>query len=240
MLKYANSKKRKRISRLASFVAILVMIPAVLTFVNVLRESNFNNDAKKFIVRELEALPNASYIKKNATYIYNPQEISTIELTTFGADEIPDATVAVLQQRFSNYSALKKAKLQVNQVKNRIVNNLEYMEELRTRDSLDLMTQQQKITYLEDKVRQLSKLERSYIPFEELSNEVKVNYETIDEFSYASVINSNFSKIDTLTVFTVKWSDSLTTNASRAKDKGKLERWLKLKLKLDTLLVQYD
>ena len=66
-------------------------------------------------------------------------------------------------------------------VKNRIVNNLEYMEELRTRDSLDLMTQHQKITFLEDRVRQLSKLERSYIPFEELSNEVKVNYETIDE-----------------------------------------------------------
>jgi uncharacterized hydrophobic protein (TIGR00271 family) len=240
MLKYANSKKRKRISRLASFVAVLVMIPAVLTFVNVLRESNFNNDAKKFIVKELEALPNASYIKKNATYIYNPQEISTIELTTFGADEIPEATVAVLQQRFSNYSALKNAKLQVNQVKNRIVNNLEYMEELRTRDSLDLMSQQQKITYLEDRVRQLSKLERSYIPFEELSNEVKVNYETIDEFSYANVINSNFSKIDTLTVFTVKWNDSLTTSESRVKDKDKLERWLKLKFKLDTLLVRYD
>jgi uncharacterized hydrophobic protein (TIGR00271 family) len=240
MLKYANSKKRKRISRLASFVAVLVMIPAVLTFVNVLRESNFNNDAKKFIVKELEALPNASYIKKNATYIYNPQEISTIELTTFGADEIPEATVAVLQQRFSNYSALKNAKLKVNQVKNRIVNNLEYMEELRTRDSLDLMSQQQKITYLEDRVRQLSKLERSYIPFEELSNEVKVNYETIDEFSYANVINSNFSKIDTLTVFTVKWNDSLTTSESRVKDKDKLERWLKLKFKLDTLLVRYD
>ena len=35
------------------------------------------------------------------------------------------------------------------------------MEELRTRDSLDMMSQQQKITYLEDKVRQLSKFEQS-------------------------------------------------------------------------------
>jgi uncharacterized hydrophobic protein (TIGR00271 family) len=240
MLKYANSKKRKRISRLASFVAVLVMIPAVLTFVSVLKESKFKNDAKRFIAQELEGLPNASYIKKNATYVYNPQGISTIELTTFGADEIPEATVAVLQQNFRDYNALNNAKLQVNQVKNRIVNNLEYMEELRTRDSLDLMTQQQKIIYLEDKVRQLSKLEQNYIPFEDLSKEVKVNYETIDQFSYASVINSNFSKIDTLTVFTVKWNDSLTTDTSRAKDKVKLENWLKLKLKLDTLLVQYD
>ena len=240
MLKYANSKKRKRIARLASFVAILVMIPAALTFVNVLRESNFTNDAKRFISNELEALPNASYIKKNATYIYNPQEISTIELTTFGADEIPEATVAVLQQRFNNYSALKGAKLQVNQVKNRIVNNLEYMEELRTRDSLDLMSQQQKITYLEDKVRKLSKLERNYIPFQDLVKEVKINYENIEQFSYSNVINSNFSTLDTLNVFTVKWIDSLTNKTSREKDNKKLENWLKLKLKLDTLVVKEE
>lgn len=238
MLKYANSAKRKRIARLASFVAILVMIPAVLTFLNVLRESNFTNDAKRFISNELEALPNSKYIEKNASYIYNPTETSTIELTTFGADEIPDATVAVLQQRFSNYSALKNAKLQVNQVKNRIVNNLEYMEELRTRDSLDMMSQQQKINYLEDKVRKLSKFENDYIPFEGLSKEVKINYETIEQFSYANVINSNFSKLDTLAVFTVKWNDSLTTPESRIKDKTKLESWLKLKLKLDTLVVK--
>jgi uncharacterized hydrophobic protein (TIGR00271 family) len=238
MLKYANSAKRKRISRLASFVAILVMIPAVLTFLNVLRESNFKNDAKRFIAHELEALPNANYIKKNATIIYNPTEISTIELTTFGADEIPEATVAVLEQRFNNYNALKEAKLQVNQVKNRIINNLEYMEELRTRDSLDMMTQQQKITYLEDKVRQLSKFEHDYIPFEELSQEVKINYETVEQFSYANVINSNFSKIDTLSVFTLNWNYYFTTPESRIKDKKKLESWLKLKLKLDTLVVQ--
>ncbi|MGB1308843.1 MAG: DUF389 domain-containing protein [Oceanihabitans sp.] len=238
MLKYANSAKRKRISRLASFVAVLVMIPAVLTFLNVLRESNFTNDAKRFISHELEALPNASYIKKNAVPIYNPQETSTIELTTFGADEIPEATIAVLQQRFKNYNALKDAKLQVNQVKNRIINNLEYMEELRTRDSLDLMSQQQKITYLEDRVRKLSKLEREYIPFADLAKEVKINYETLDQFSYASVIHSNFEKTDTLSVFTVKWIDSLTTPESRTKDQQKLENWLKLKLKLDTLVVK--
>ena len=238
MLKYANSAKRKRISRLASFVAVLVMIPAVLTFLNVLRESNFKNDAKRFISNELKALPNANYIKKNATFIYNPTETSTIELTTFGADKIPETTIAVLQQRFNNYNALKNAKLQVNQVKNRIVNNLEYMEELRTRDSLDLMSQQQKITYLEGKIRKLSKFEKDFIPFEELSKEVKINYENVEQFSYANVINSNFSKLDTLSVFTVKWNDSLTTPESRIKDKKKLESWLKLKLKLDTLVVQ--
>ena len=53
MLHYANSKKRKQISRIASVLAIVVMIPAVWTFLNVLSESNFNRDAKSFIDLEL-------------------------------------------------------------------------------------------------------------------------------------------------------------------------------------------
>ncbi|MEP1490265.1 MAG: DUF389 domain-containing protein [Algibacter sp.] len=238
MLKYANSAKRKRTAQLASVLAIVVMIPAVLTFLNVLKESNFTNDAKAFIKKELTALPNSSYIEKNATFTYNKEGESIIELIPFGTDEIPQLAKDLLEQKLSNYSALENTKLYINQVKNRTINNLEYMEELRTRDSLDLMSQQQKISYLEDRVRKLSRLERSQIPFEELVQEVKINYETIEHFTYSSVVSSNFKKIDTLSVFTVKWNDSLSKEKSRKSDQAKLKKWLKLKLKLDTLVVK--
>ncbi len=238
MLKYANSAKRKRTARIASLVAVIVMIPAVMTFLTVLKKSQFESQANDFIANELKALPNAKYIEKYATINYNAEGMSTIELTTFGADVIPDETKAVLEQRFSAFSKLDNTNLVINQTKNRVVNNLEYMEELRTRDSLDLMTQQQKINFLEDRVQKLARLEQHQIPFESLSKEVEINYENLDEFSYATVINSNFKKIDTICVFSVKWNDSLSTEESIQKDKIKLQKWLKLKLKLDTLVVK--
>ena len=238
MLKYANSAKRKRIARIASLIAVIVMIPAVFTFINVLNESQFNVAAEKFIADELKALPNANYIEKYASYSYNPDSKSRIEITTFGADIIPKSTIAVLEARFSDYRKLKNTELIINQTKNRVVDNLEYMEELRKRDSLDLMSQQEKISYLEDKVKKLSKLERDQIPFEALTKEVKINYENLEQFSYSNVINSNFSKIDTLSVFTIKWIDSLSNESSKIKDTDKLKRWLKEKLKLDTLIVR--
>ncbi len=238
MLKYANSAKRKRIARIASLVAVIVMIPAFMTFLSVLKKSQFDTDAKKFIKNELAALPNSNYIKKYAAPLYNPKGTSVIELTTFGTDLIPDETIAVIEQRFKEYNNLDNVKLIVNQTKNRVVNNLTYMEELRTRDSLDLMTQQQKINYLEDRVQKLARLEQYQIPFESLSKEVEINYENLDEFSYATVINSNFKKMDTISVFSVKWNDSLSTEESIVKDNAKLERWLKLKLKLDTIVVR--
>ena len=238
MLKYANSKKRKRIARIAGFLAVLVMIPAVWTFINVLKQSNFNNDAKTYIANELNALPNANYIKRNATFSYVPNGVSTIELTTFGSDEISETTRDVLQQRFDNYGNLKGARLLINQASKKEVNNLEYMEELRYRDSLDLMSQQQKIIFLEDQVARLSKLERDQIPFTDVAAEVKINFDKIKEFAFANEISSNFTQIDTIKVFNVSWHDSLVTDESKAADSERLTKFLKERLDLDTLVVK--
>ena len=240
MLKYANSKKRKRISQFAMFLAILVMVPAGFTFINVLNESNFKRDARNYIKKELVALPHYEYIKKNAFYEYSKDSISYIELNTFGLDVVSESTIAVLENRMKSedYKALNESDLIFNQNKFKNIDNIKYMIELRSRDSLDLLSQTQKIEFLENKVKQLSKLERNYVAFEELTKEVKINYENIEQFSYSNEITSNFTKLDTLSVFTVKWNDSLATEDIIIKDKDKLERWLKVKLNLDTLVVR--
>ena len=228
MLKYVNSIKRKRIGQLASLLAIVVMVPAIWTFINVLQESNFN--------REFKDLPHFEYIKSNASFSYVDRNKSSIDINTFVLDEIPETTISLLKGRMREYSALAKSSLNFNQ--NFGTDKFRYMEELRSRDSLDLLSQTQKTTFLEGKVKQLSKLEKSYIPFEELSKEVKINYENLDRFSFANEINTNFTKTDTINVFTVKWNNSVTDEKSRARDNEKLEKWLKLRLKLDTLVVK--
>lgn len=238
MLKYVNSAKRKRIGRIASLLAIVVMIPAIWTFINVLQESNFTRDAKAFVNSELKDLPHFEYMKNNAIYSYVDRNNSSIDINTFGLDEIPESTINLLDGRMRDYSALSGTKLNFNQNRSKGLDNFKYMEELRYRDSLDLLSQTQKISFLEGKVKQLSKLEKNYIPFDELTKEVKINYENLAQFSYSNVINTNFTKTDTVTVFTVKWIDSLANEKARVKDSEKLEKWLKLKLNLDTLVVK--
>ena len=238
MLKYVNSAKRKRIGRIASVLAIVVMIPAIWTFVNVLKESNFNRDADAFVKKELKGMDHFEYMKKNAVFNYVDRKTSSIDINTFGLDEVDEQTINLLKGRMKDYSSLKGTILNFNQNRSKNLDNFRYMEELRYRDSLDLLSQTQKIDFLEGKVKQLSKLERHYIPFEELTQEVKINYENLDQFSYASLINTNFKKMDTINVFTVKWNDSLSNEKGREKDSKKLEKWLKLKLKLDTLVLK--
>ncbi|WP_250433885.1 DUF389 domain-containing protein [Hanstruepera flava] len=240
MLKYANSKKRKRIARIASVLAIVVMVPAMWTFYNVLQESRFYVDARNYVDNEFSSLPQFEYIKKNMNYGYNDGD-SFIAFNTYGLDEIPESTIELLKSKRSAYPALVNTRVVFNQNRpDEEFDNLKYMERLRYRDSLDLVNQSEKIAYLENRVKTLSVLEEQAIPFNQVASEAQINYEALERFGYASEIVSNFKKTDTLPVFIVKWDKSKIKNRDIAKEEDKLGRWLKTKLQLDTLVVRRD
>ena len=114
-------------------------------------------------------------------------------------------------------------------------------EQIRYRDSIDLLSQGQRIVYLENELGKLQKLEKMQIPFDELTEEVKINYNEIESISFSNVINSNFKKLDTLSVFLVKWNDSIISNNEIPEKQKQLEEWLKVKYKdLDSLVVKTD
>ena len=102
------------------------------------------------------------------------------------------------------------------------VNNLEYMEELRSRDSLDLLSHRQQIELLKSRVLNLKTLERHQIPFLNVAQEVRINYPEIALFTYAKEISSDFETVDTLIVFKVNWNDSLIDTDKRLIQKNKL------------------
>ena len=87
-------------------------------------------------------------------------------------------------------------------------------------------------------MRQLAKLDKSYSSFDALTKEVKIIYESIEELSYASVVSTNFTKKDTISVFYVKWDKSKTKAKERKEYTEKLEKLFKHKLNLDTLVVK--
>ena len=113
------------------------------------------------------------------------------------------------------------------------------MVELRYRDSLDLMSQQQKIVFLEDRVSRLSKLERDQIPFNDIKEEIKINFTNLKSWSFSNEIRTNFTKTDTLKVFGVKWVDTLNEDKIK-EDQLRLKRFLKQRLKLDSLVVRKE
>ena len=250
MVRYANSERRRLISRLASIVAILMMVPAGWTFVKALGESQFRGDAQKFVSENiakyqfagngmyLENLTNIEYHGGDRTLLdkilgknKNPKK-SVIEVMFMGEELVPDNIISSWNTiKNEDYEELADTDLKIIQgSKNKEVDQIKYVDELYQAKKAELMGKEEKIALLEKELTQLQKIVSKQIPFNDVSAEAKANYENLASIGYSYTIRTDFKKVDTIPVFEVNWKPK-TKSKDKDADMKKISEWLKLRLK---------
>jgi uncharacterized hydrophobic protein (TIGR00271 family) len=242
MLKYANSAKRKRISRLASLVALAVMIPAVWTFWNVLQESNIKRDYSTFIER----------VKKNDKLWFQKEvkddKKKTINLYING--EIPESTAAEYENVLKDFEYIGEYKLKFNGNKSRSVDeiskslNRAYTDLDNSRNIIDGLQKQiadlkEEVLNLNGQLESKASLENeNNVAFSAVAKNAKIRYNDLRQFGFAKMLSSSdFIKIDTIPVAAVKWNLQLTDSIQTLRE-AELHTWLREELKLDTLIIE--
>lgn len=235
LVKYANSIRRKRIAQIASTIAVIVMIPSVYLFYNLLKESYFEQDAKRFVEEELMVYKNA-FIQKNATvYNYNSGVEPEIEVSFLGK-EIPQSVIDIWKAKLSSYSALEDAKLKILQNENsENFDQMTYIIELKSRDSLEIIDKEQEIEQLKKEMEKI-KASVKYVPFGDIAQEIKLNYGDVANVEFAELLSTDFNKLDTIPYFKITWKTELDKEHKDDFEK-KLSNWLSFKLKQDKVKV---
>lgn len=241
MLRYANSAKRKRISRFAMLIAIIVMIPAIWTFLTVLQESKYERDYKSFVENEIQANPNL-WLQRHTMNI-EKQEISLY----FNGD-IAEATESDLRNEMKDYENIQNFQLVINANKTRSADRLTqsldraYIDLDQKDNIIDGL--QRQIAELEENITSLNKLIESKntnanaVSFSSLSRDAKVRFNDLEFFGYAKMLESkDFINIDTATVANVRWKVSLADSSIASKERA-LQKWLKNELKVDTVFIR--
>ncbi len=242
MLRYANSAKRKRIAQLASFVAVLVMIPAILTFIEVYKESRWDSQIKNYIENEVKSNDALQLIGWDSNF-----EARSLSLNFF--NQVTEATKSDLLNELSSnelYPSLNDAILRIkgSDTKSYELLSNAYQD---TRDELkeskntvaglhreidELKTQ---VISLETQVTAANTV--PVLPYMTIAKDAKIRFPDLQELGYGSVLQSNFLKLDTLQVIFPTWkfkiADSLDTQRKDA-----LRVWITKELKVDTLLVR--
>ena len=235
MMRYANSKRKRRISQIATLIAIIVMVPSVILFINLLDEQLFVNRTKEFVKNELK-YDGAEVVKFTQDY-----KTKNIDIYLIG-QPVPQSKIQQWQNDLQQAEHLQDASLRIYQgsdqsgafaeklsgeVKAGILEDLYVKNENTIRDKDD------RIQFLET---QIANLKVKDFPFSEISKEVKINYEGIENFAYSNKIATNFNTTDTITVFNVTWNNNIKSK-QRKENNTKIYQWLKLRTKLDTLVV---
>ncbi|MFS4469738.1 DUF389 domain-containing protein [Maribacter sp. 2210JD10-5] len=240
MVRYVNSKRRRLIARLASLVAIAVMIPAGITFWNALQESLFRKDANSFINEKIAPFQfsgEGRFLEDFTDIEYDNGENPSLQVVFMGNETIPENVIATWRAQMSEYPKLQSCSLNVVQgAKNEAANELKYVNELYESQKMQLVDKDEKIRFLEAELKRLNKLNTRQIPFQDISAEAQSNYENLEYLAFSNAIRTDFKKLDTVSVFEAKWK----RNAKRSevlKDAKKLHNWLRIRLKDSTILL---
>lgn len=244
MLKYANSAKRKRISRLASVVALVVMIPAVWTFWNVLQETNIKRDYNLF-VEKIESNPEVWLQKRKEDLDYDNKKISL----HFNG-EVSSALKAQYRSDIKNYESIKDFELDIYGNENRSVDKisdaLDRAYQDLDRKDIVIKGLENQIIELKSKVDNLnaqieskaSQENQNYVAFSSVAKDAKIKYRDLRQFGFARMLSSkDFNTIDTIPVAAVKWNPTLSDSIQIIRE-AELKVWLQQKLTLDTLIVE--
>lgn len=243
MLKYANSAKRKRISRVAMLVAIVVMIPAIWTFLSVLKESTYKRDFESFVKNDIENNDNLWLQRKDDDL---DPDAKIIRLHFNG--DVSDEMISALQNDKLKYESIKDFELIINANKTRSADRLmqsldrAYADLDRKDNVIDGL--QKQIAELETNISNLNKVieskntTKNAVSFSSLSRDAKIKFSDLEFFGYAKMLESkDFINIDTVTVANVRWKVALPDSVVFVKERD-LQKWLKNELKVDTVFIR--
>ncbi|MUH36326.1 DUF389 domain-containing protein [Zobellia amurskyensis] len=243
MVRYANSAKRRRIARIASIVALLVMIPAGMTFYEAFQESMFKKQANEFVnatIGKYQFVSGGRYLDNFTSIKYNNGDKPEIELVCMGNEIIPANIISswnTMMKEDEDFKRLVNTELHVIQgSQNDQVDQLKYINELYESQKNQLSSKAEKIAFLEAEVTRLQKnaSQQKQIPFQDISAEAKANYENLVSLQYDNAVITDFNKTDTLSIFEIKWKEGLTPRKMVLENK-RVHDWLKVRLKDTTI-----
>ena len=241
LVKYANQKKRKRVTTIASLIAIGVIVPSVILFINLLNNQIFEAKAREYITETI-TYDGMSILSGNKKGDNDPKS-KVINVVLIG-NLVPSNVIRKWEEGVVKVKGLEEATLNVRQgvdQSNELAEKLSsevrsgILEDLYVKNQEILTSKDARISLLEDR---LTSMQASNIPFDAVRNEAKINYDGLERFGYSTLITSDFTKsADTLIVIKVQWAKEIN-NSLRIKQQDKMNAWLKERFKLDTLVVE--
>ena len=237
MLKYINQAKRKRISRIASLVALIIFSFSIFLFYELFLENRYNMQATKFI--EMVRSEGVNIIGEPSELIdYSEKEI---KLYVFGY------AFSRREMDHWNYEleklGLKNTKLTIlqSQDDSKVRNDIDELKDMYMNSNRMISAKDESLREKDIRIRELEKDLRKYynqeIPFDQISKEIKINYEHLVKAGFSREYVTNFEKMDTMSVITLTWDKKIRKKEIK-KQQEKVKKWLETRLNIKNIQIR--
>lgn len=232
---YADSRRRKLLSRIISFLGLSILFPSIYMFYQLYKKSDFNQKVD-LLISELKSEKGIlildvrkDYETKEIRFAVIGKSLSEKEISQFKQDMnemgYEGCNFKVMQDT-GNIETINK----IEGIQNSFLSN----QQLLLKKDADLLEKDREIFTLKNQL--VIKNDNSF-PFNQIAKEIKALNEEIEEITYSNAIITNFKKTDTIPTFELKWNKNISNN-KRTEETKKLQNWLQEKLKNDKVIVK--
>ena len=233
LLNYTKSSNRKLISKVLTFISIIILILPIFTFLNAVNKANFNKEVELFLNDELVGLENYKYLIESAKSDFDDQEIV---LNNYGQKPISDDVISLLKSKLKSYKPLENTTLVFKQLE-LDKNSNSFIKELRLRDSIEIVEKNLQLDELSKEIEELKKLSREKLLFEKIAKEANLIYPDLKQFEIFEKIRTDFNSTKKILVVNVNWENSLT-DLEIEKLNLSLRRWLEFQFESDDFIIE--
>ena len=237
MRKYINQAKRRRISNIASLVALVVLAFSIYQFYLLYKYNHFTTRAERFIAGLKEE--GVNLIGESEESIdYNANEI---KLYVFGRDYTSRDEERWREQLSDLGLGSTKLVLLQSQDNTGIREDIDKIKELYINSHKMLSTKDETIRDKDLRIEELEKDLRRYysneVRFDRILKEIQINYEDLKSISFAREYRSDFEKMDTINIVSVQWKNKVRNKIRRDQEK-KLKEWLEQRLSIKNIEIR--
>ena len=237
MLKYINQAKRKRISRIASLIAFVILSFSIYLFYELYLLNDYTTRAEIFIKQIKDE--GVNIIGDNSDSIdYKENEIKLYVFGNTYGNKDKERWKLMMEDL-----GLKDAKLTIlqSQDDSGVREDIDEIKQMYMESNKLLITRDESLKEKDIRISELEKNLRRYydneVLFDRVVKEIKINYSGLKQVSFARELVSDFEKIDTSNVITVKWKALVNKRQRRSQEK-KLKEWMQVRLKLNNIEVR--
>jgi uncharacterized hydrophobic protein (TIGR00271 family) len=237
MRKYINQAKRRRISNIASLVALVVLAFSIYQFYLLYKYNHFTTRAERFIAGLKEE--GVNLIGESEQSI--DYEAKEIKLYVFGRDYSSRDEERWKEQLKDLGLGNTKLVLLQSQDNAGIREDIDKIKELYINSHKMLSTKDETIRDKDLRIDELEKDLRRYyaneIHFDRILKEIQINYDDLQSISFAREYRSDFERMDTINIVSVKWKAKVR-NKSKKDQENKLKQWLEQRLKVKNIEIR--
>ncbi|MEN8124387.1 MAG: DUF389 domain-containing protein [Bacteroidota bacterium] len=237
MVKYINQVKRKRISNFALSIASIIFLFSIYLFYQLFIENKYITQAESFIESiEDEGVNIIGEERESINY-----EENEIKLYVFGS-EYDQKDINRWKNSLNNFG-LENTTLTILQSHDdtKVRKDIDEIKSLYISGHKILSARDETITEKDKRIKELEKDLRKYYKNEiligDISKEIHINYVDIEELVFAREFKTNFKKIDTIQILSVKWNSKINENESKIQEE-KLKKWMETRLEIKNIEIR--